>query len=82
MSTIRTASIRGLGGSTPKRRGWLAALDATPELPLGRDDEVLVERIGMGRDLECAASFRDCFRQLAQHALCCIKLNCSAGKRC
>jgi hypothetical protein len=30
----------------------LAAFDAAPEFPLGGDDEVLVERIGMGLDLD------------------------------
>ena len=52
MSTMRTASMRGFGGSTPNRRWGLAALDTTPELPLSGDDEVLVERIGMGLDLD------------------------------
>jgi len=36
---------------TERARG-LATLDAAPELPLGRDDEVLVERVGMGGDRE------------------------------
>ena len=30
----------------------LAALDAAPELPLRRDNKVLIERIGMGGDLD------------------------------
>ena len=36
---------------TEQARG-LAALDATPELSLGGDDEVLVEWIGMSGDLD------------------------------
>ena len=45
MSTIRTASMRGLAARRRKARG-LAALDAAPELLLRREQEVLVERIG------------------------------------
>ena len=37
----------------------LAALDAAPEFPLGGDDQVLVERIGMGRDLDPLAAAGD-----------------------
>ena len=59
MSTMRIASIRGLGGSTPNRRRRLAILDAAPELPLGGDDQVLVERIGVGRDLDPLAAAGD-----------------------
>jgi hypothetical protein len=36
---------------TEKGRG-LSAFDTAPELPLGRDDEMLVKRIGMGLDLD------------------------------
>ena len=49
ISTMRTASMRGFGGSTPNRRRGLAALDTAPELPLRRDNQVLIERIGIGR---------------------------------
>jgi hypothetical protein len=45
MSTIRTASIRGRGGSTPNSRGGIAAFDAAPELLLCREKEVLVEGV-------------------------------------
>ena len=34
-----------------KQGRGLAGLDTPPELPLGGDDEVLIERIGMGLDL-------------------------------
>ena len=47
MSTTRTASMRGLGRFNAEQARRLAALDATPELPLRRDDEVLIERVGM-----------------------------------
>src|SRR5579863_4582595 len=40
----------------PERLWFLAALDAAPELPLGRDNEMLIERIGMGEDLDPFAS--------------------------
>src|SRR5262249_1410131 len=43
---------------TEEARG-LAALNAPPELSLGRDDEVLIERIGMGGDLDPLAAARD-----------------------
>ena len=56
---MRTASIRGFGGSTPNRRRGLAALDTAPELAFGGDNEVLVERIGMGRDLDPFAAAGD-----------------------
>ena len=36
----------------PKQLGLFAALDAAPELALGGDDQVLIERIGMGDDLD------------------------------
>src|ERR1700690_3011923 len=42
-----------------KRLWLLAALDTAPELPLGRDNEVLIERIGMGEDLDPLASSRN-----------------------
>jgi hypothetical protein len=59
MSTIRTASIRGSGGSTPKESRGLAALYTAPEFSLSRDNEVLVERIGMGSDLNPFAAAGD-----------------------
>ena len=38
-------------------QGWrLATFDTAPELPLGGDDEVLIERIGMGLDLDPLAA--------------------------
>jgi hypothetical protein len=43
LSTIRTASIRSLGGSTPKRLGGSPLSPHTARIPLGRDNEVLVE---------------------------------------
>ena len=49
ISTIRTASILGFGA---KEARGLAAFDTTPELALSRNNEVLVERIGMGSDLD------------------------------
>src|SRR5262245_50067093 len=52
---MRTASIRGFGGSTPNRVG-LPVLQTTPELPLRGNNEVLVKRIGMGSVLEPFAS--------------------------
>src|SRR5271156_7087061 len=43
----------------PKQLRWLAGLDATPELPLRRDNEMLIERIGMGQDLDPLAAPSD-----------------------
>ena len=43
----------------PEESRGLAALDATPELAFGRDDEVLVEGIGMGGDLDPFAAAGD-----------------------
>ena len=48
MSTMRTASIRGLWRLDTEQPRGLAALDAAPELLLSGHDEVLVERVGMG----------------------------------
>ena len=59
MSTIRTASMRGRGGSTPNRVGRSAILDAAPEFPLGRNEQVLIERVGMGLDLNPLAAAGD-----------------------
>ena len=47
MSTMRTASMRGFGGSTPNRRRGLAALHAAPEFPLGGDNQMLIGSCGM-----------------------------------
>ena len=58
ISTIRTASILGLGGDTKQARG-LTVLDASPELPLGSDNQVLVKRISMGGDLDPFAAAGD-----------------------
>src|SRR6516225_8596750 len=49
----------GFGWVNPKQARGLAALDATPELALSRDDEVLIKRIGMGSDLDPFAAPRD-----------------------
>ena len=43
----------------PEQGRGLAALDTAPEFPLGGDDQVLVERIGMGRDLDPFAAAGD-----------------------
>ena len=48
-----------LGRLDPEEARGLAALDAAPELPLGRDDQMLVERIGMGGDLDPFAAAGD-----------------------
>ena len=58
---IRGASINNSNSLDPwlrrrqQARG-LAALHAAPELALGRDYEVLIERIGMGCDLDAFAA--------------------------
>ena len=52
MSTTRTASSRGRGGSMPNRRGGSPVCDAAPELLLGREKKVLVERVGINLDLD------------------------------
>src|SRR5207244_4186100 len=46
------------GFNTKEARG-LATFDAAPELPLGRDNEMLVERIGVGGDLDPFAAAGD-----------------------
>jgi hypothetical protein len=53
----------------------LTALHAPPELALGREDEVLIERIGIGADLDPFPATRD-HRQYRRpeamtHMLCC-----------
>src|SRR5215469_14245274 len=52
MSTIRTASIRVFGGSTPKRRGGSPLSTQRQNFAFSRNNEVLIERIGMGFDLD------------------------------
>src|SRR3974377_2040157 len=42
-----------------KQARGLAALDTAPELSFGSDDEVLIERIGMGGDLDPFAAAGD-----------------------
>src|SRR5580692_10557149 len=46
----------GLWRLDPKQPRWLAALDTAPELAPCGDDEVLIERIGIGRDLHPLAA--------------------------
>ena len=43
----------------PEQPRWLAALDTPPELALSGYDEVLVQRIGIGRDLHPLAAAGD-----------------------
>jgi hypothetical protein len=45
ISATRTASIRGRGASTPEEVRGLASLEAAPETLLGRQQQVLIERI-------------------------------------
>jgi hypothetical protein len=52
ISTIRTASILGFGGSTPKRRGDSPSSTQRQEFPLSRNNQMLIEQIGMGGDLD------------------------------
>ena len=56
MSTMRTASMRGSRRFGAEQGRGLAALDAAPEFPLGGDDQMLVERIGVGLDLDPLAA--------------------------
>ena len=42
-----------------KQSRVLAAFDTAPELTFGRDNEVLIERIGMGGDLDPFAAAGD-----------------------
>ena len=58
VSTMRTASTRARRFDRKQGRG-LAILDTAPELPLSSDNQVLVERIGMGRDLHPFAAAGD-----------------------
>ena len=43
----------------PKELGFFAGFDAAPELALGSHDQMLVERIGMGDDLDPFAAAGD-----------------------
>src|SRR5271163_3338715 len=52
MSTILTASIRGCGGFDAGRSRRFAGFNAAPELSLGGDQEMLIERIGGNGDLD------------------------------
>ena len=45
ISTTRTASMRTRGGSAQEQARRVARLDAPPELFLGREQQMLVERI-------------------------------------
>ena len=58
MSTTRTASIRGRGGSTPNRRGG-SAFNTAPEALLGCEQKVLVEGIGRDTGLDPFTASRD-----------------------
>ena len=51
ISTIAHRLNARLRRLDPEQGRGLAALDTAPELALGGDNEVLVERIGMGGDL-------------------------------
>src|SRR5580692_880026 len=42
----------GLWRLDPEQPRWLATLHAAPELPLGRHNQMLIERVGMGGDLD------------------------------
>jgi hypothetical protein len=47
-----------LGWIDAKQPGLFAALDTAPELALGGDNQMLIERIGMGEDLDPFADRR------------------------
>src|SRR6266568_6649526 len=55
-----------------KEARGLAAFDTTPEFSFGRNDEMLIERIGMGGDLDpfAAASDHREHRGPGRHRLC------------
>ena len=59
----------GFGRFDPEQTRRLAALDTAPELALRSDDEVLVERVGMGGDLHPFAAPGDHrkHRRLCRH---------------
>ena len=59
MSTTRTASIRGFGGSQSNSSGGLAGLDRPPEGLFGRDQDGLVDRVGLDRELDPLAAAVD-----------------------
>ena len=59
ISTIADRLNARLRRLDPEEGRGLAALDTTPELPLRSDNEVLVERIGMGGDLNPFAAAGD-----------------------
>ena len=42
----------GLWRLDAKQLWFFAVLDTAPELPLSGDDQVLIERVGMGQDLD------------------------------
>ena len=67
----------------PKQSRRLAIFDTAPEFPLSGDDEVLVERIGMGLDLDpfaAAGNDREHRRSAATtHILCCSCAICFAA---
>ena len=63
---IGSAHIHNANGLNPRFRwldaeqcGGLAALDTTPEFPLRGDNEMLIERVGMGLDLDPFATARN-----------------------
>ena len=58
MSTMRTPRCAASAARHRIARR-LAAFDASPELPLGGDDQVLVERIGVGFDFDPLAATRN-----------------------
>ena len=51
--------MSGISGSIPNRAGGLTTFDAAPELALGGHNEVLVERVGRGGDLDPFAAAGD-----------------------
>ena len=71
---MRTASM-GLRWLDAEQARRLAIFHTAPELPLGRDNEVLVKRIGVGRDLHPLAAAGDDREDRAlaatTHILCC-----------
>jgi hypothetical protein len=52
ISTIRTASIRGFGGSTPNNVGGSPFSTQRQNFRSAVTDQVLIERIGMDFDLD------------------------------
>ena len=66
---VRGAHVDNPNGFDPRLRWFdpeeargLAALDTTPEFAFGRDNKMLVERIGMGGDLDPFAAAGDYWR--------------------